>query len=338
MRRLGNVIEQIADADNLRLAFWKASKGKRGSIHVLRFRDDLDANVRRLRDQLLSGPIGWGPYHRFYVEDPKKRLICAPPLRDQVAHHAMMNVCEGEFERYQIYDSYACRKGKGLDAAVARARRFSRTGDWYLKLDVRRYFDSLHHVVLKMLLRRRFKDRRLLEILDGVIDSYATTPGRGLPIGNLTSQFFANHYLAVFDHFVKETLRCRRYVRYMDDFVIWSDCRAELCWIRREAEQFLGEELRLELKPVCLNACSRGMTFLGYRVFPGRLGLARRTRNRFRRKMRRYHALYESGFWDEEETARHVEPLLAFVRRAESIEYRKRILEETGLCPLARTA
>lgn len=338
MKRTGNLIERIAEADNLRLAFWKASKGKRGKAEVLSFRGDLDVNLRRLGDELLSGSVAWGPYHKFRVRDPKDRMIYAPPFRDQVAQHAIMNVCGPQFERFQIDDSYASRKGKGLDRAILRARRFARRGDWYLKLDVRKYFDSVDHNVLKGLLRRAFKDAVVLELLDAVIDSYATTPERGLPLGNLTSQFFANHYLGVFDHFVKETLACRRYVRYMDDCVIWSGSRSALRGMQTRAASFLKARLGLDLKPGCLNACTLGMTFLGYRVFPGHVRLSRRSRDRFRRRLREYHANYQSGRWSEEETARHVEPLLAFVRRGESKAFRERVLQQAGPGPQARTA
>jgi RNA-directed DNA polymerase len=340
MKRAGNLIEPIADADNLRLAFWKASKGKRGKGEVLRFRTDLDRRLRCLGEELLSGCVSWGPYHTFTIHDPKQRVICAAPFRDRVAHHAIINVLEPHFEAYQIHDSYACRKGKGLDAALARAARLSRRGDWYLKMDVRKYFDSMHHGVLKRLLRRRFKDPLLLNLLESVIDSYTTCRGRGVPIGNLTSQYFANHYLGVLDHYVKETLRLRRYVRYMDDMVVWDSDRGRLRQVRDQVAGFLDESLALELKPVCLNACSRGMTFLGYRLFPNRLGLALRSRRRFRVKMRRYHENYSNGRWTEQETARHVEPLLAFVRRADTRSFRRRILQTIeGLCPEeARTA
>ncbi len=339
MRRAGNLIERIADADNLRLAFWKASRGKRTRAAVRRFGANLDAELRHLRDDLLAGAVRWGPYHTFYIHDPKERLICAAPFRDRVAHHTIINVAEPVFESYQIHDSYACRKGKGLDAAIRRAIHFSCAGHWYLKLDVRRYFDSVDHRVLNSLLRRRFKDRTVLELFAGIVDSHHSTPGYGLPLGNLTSQFFANHYLRFLDHFVKDVLRCRRYVRYMDDLVFWGKSRVALRRIGTEAGRFLKRELSLELKPVCLNQCSRGMTFLGYRVFPGRVRLARRSRDRFRRKLRQCHANLESGFWDEAETARHVQSLVAFVRRAESVEYRRRVLADMGLCPKeARTA
>lgn len=339
MRRAGKLIDRIAEGDNIRLAFWKASRGKQTKAAVIGFRENLDAHVRSLRADLLAGSVRWGPYHRFTIRDPKQRVICEPPFRDQVAQHAILNVAEPVFEAYQIHDSYACRKGKGVDAALRRAMAFAGRGGWFLKLDVRKYFDSIHHDTLKAQIRRRFKDPAVLSLFDGVIDSYETMPGRGLPIGNLTSQFFANHYLAALDHFTQETCRCRGLVRYMDDFVVWHVAQRRLCEVHRQIEAFARNKLHLELKPMCLNRCDRGMTFLGYRVFPHRLGLAKRSRCRFRDKLRRYDENYQNGLWTEQETARHVESLLAFVRRAGSLEYRRRTMEELGFCPKqARTA
>jgi hypothetical protein len=268
------------------------------------------------------------------VLDPKKRTICAAPFRDRVAHHAIMNVIEPHFESYQIDGSYACRIGKGLDAAIARAVAFSRAGNWHLKMDVRKYFDSIDHHVLKTMLRRRFKDPALLGLLDGVVDSYENSPGRGLPIGNLTSQFFANHYLGVLDHHAKQALGCRRYVRYMDDFVVWDSEKDRLRRIKDDIAGFLRDSLHLAMRPACLNACSRGMTFLGYRVYPGHVRLAARSRTRFRRKLARYHDNYTTGRWTEGQTARHAEPLLAFVRRAESRSFRRQAIQSIeGSCP-----
>ena len=339
MRRAGNLIERIADADNIRLAFWKASQGKQIKQAVVRFRENLDDEVRSLRNQLLVGSFTWGPYHKFLIRDPKERVICAAPLRDQVAHHALLNVTEPVFEAYQVHASYACRKGKGVDGALKRAMALARRGGWFLKMDVRKYFDSIHHDTLKNQMRRRFKDRRVLALFDGVIDSYETTTGRGVPIGNLTSQFFANHYLAVLDHYIQEACLCRGLVRYMDDMIVWDRSKRRILDVHRRVEEFMRTRLYLELKPMCLGRCNRGMTFLGYRVFPHRLGLAKRSRVRYREKLRRYNENYTTGRWTEREVARHVESLLAFVRRSGCLEYRRRTMGELGLCPeQARTA
>ena len=327
MKRAGNLIDRIADADNLRLAFWKASRGKRAKAEVLRFRADLDrqATLPARRTACRLCPLGAIPH--VHGVRPEGADDLRRPLRDRVAQHAIMNVVEPHFEAYQIHDSYACRRGKGLDGAIARAVAFSQPGDWYLKMDIRKYFDSIDHGVLKGLVGRRFKDPLLLTLLDGIIDSYENSSGRGVPIGNLTSQFFANHYLGVLDHHCKQAIGCQRYLRYMDDFVVWESQKDRLRQVGHEIAGFLGESLKLELKPVCLNACSGGMTFLGYRVYPGHFGLAARSRKRFRRKMAQYDGNYTTGRWTEEETARHVEPLLAFVRRAESQSFRRRVME-----------
>lgn len=338
MKRAGGLIEAIADADNMRLAFFKACRGKRGKGEVIRFRENLDVHLAQLREELFAGEVSWCDYHSFAVQDPKPRTIHAAPFRARVAHHAIINVCEPMFESYQVFDSYACRKGKGLDAALARAVGFSREGDWFLQMDVSKYFASIDHGELKTLLRRRFKDPIVLRLYDSIIDTFESMPDKGIPIGNLTSQYFANHYLALLDHHLKETLRVGRYVRYMDDFVLWGRDKSEMLAIRDGIEFFLRDRLFLNLKCAHLNACTRGMTFLGYRVFPGTIRLARRSRDRFRRKALLYANLLRARVWDEGEFARHFEPLLAFVRRGESRKLRERVIEECGLCPEARTA
>ncbi|MCL2120009.1 MAG: DNA polymerase [Planctomycetaceae bacterium] len=217
----------------------------------------------------------------------------------------MINVCEPFFENYQIFDSYASRKGKGQFTALERAKRFSRKNIWFLKLDIRKYFDSISRDVLKRLLFRRFKDVCVLQNFEQIIDSYESESGRGVPIGNLTSQYFANHYLAVLDHFVKEQLRVGCYVRYMDDFVLWHDDVNFLKQAARTLENFLAEELRLTVKPPFLNRCDHGMTFLGFRVFPDKIVLSHRSRYRFRRKLRAMTEHFASGAWDESTYARH---------------------------------
>ena len=338
MKRQGNLIEGIAAPDNLALAFFKASRGKRCKQEVLRFREDLDDELGGLREELLAGEVDWGDYHSFQVIDPKPRTIHASSFKARVAPHAMMNRCEPAFESYQIHDSYSCRKGRGLDRALERAVRFSRSGDWFLQLDVHKYFNSIDHQILKRLLERRFKDRTVLDLFFSIVNTFHVQPAKGIPIGNLTSQYFANHYLGRLDHFVKEDLRVPRYVRYMDDFVMWSQCRDQLCSFHRLIESFLDQELALAVKPPVLGACSRGMTFLGYRVFPEGARLARRTRDRFRRKGRRCVQRFQEGEWSEAELARHMLPMLAFVRRGASRAFRQRAITECGLCPEARTA
>jgi len=207
-----------------------------------------------------------------------------------------MRVCEPVFERFLIFDTYACRVGKGREAAVVRASEFARRYQWYLKLDIRRYFNSIPHAMLLDLLARKLKDARLLDIFARIVASYEASPGCGIPIGSLTSQHFANFYLGWLDRFVNETLRIRGYVRYMDDFVAWSDDRVELRSARDRISEFLERELSLRLKPEpYINHTGRGMDFLGCRVRLGFVWLNRRGRARFAAKLRALHQRYEQG-------------------------------------------
>ncbi|MCB0376835.1 MAG: hypothetical protein KDD04_13035, partial [Sinomicrobium sp.] len=168
--------------DNLRLAFWKARKGKSYSSSVQAYRNELDVNLAGLRRQIITGLVEVGQYRFFKIYDPKERQICASAFREQVLHHALMNICHEHFERVQVFDSYACRKGKGTYAALARAQEFTAKYPWFLKLDIRKFFETIEHRVLKNQLRRMFKDQRLLEIFEKIIDSYEVHPGRGVPI------------------------------------------------------------------------------------------------------------------------------------------------------------
>jgi retron-type reverse transcriptase len=182
VKRENFLIDRIADPDNLRLAFWKASRSKTGKAEVFGFRNNLDENLLLLRGEILGGKPAVGNYRYFKVFDPKERLICASAFRERVLHHALMNVAGDSFERFQIYAGYACRIGKGTYAALERAETFQKRHAHFLKLDVRKYFAPISHEILKRLLHRRFKERRLLDIFGAIVESCEAAPGRGLPI------------------------------------------------------------------------------------------------------------------------------------------------------------
>ena len=327
MKRAGNLIERIVDAENLRRAYLRAVAGKRDKPETLHFRENLDANLAALGRELAEGRYRWGVFSRFKIYDPKEREIAVAPFRDRVAHHAIIGVCEPIFERRQIDQSFACRKGKGQSAAVALAQTYSRGARYYLKMDVRKYFASIDRETLKRSLFRLFKDETLLKALRDVVDAYEPGAERGLPIGSLTSQFFANHYLTPLDRFIKERLKARRYLRYMDDFVLWDDDRDVLSRQRDEIERFAAEELLLTFKESALNLTSKGLTFLGTRVFPGRVRLASRSRLRFRRKYAELTERFRQGLATETEYAERTRALFAFVERAESRAFRLRVMQ-----------
>jgi RNA-directed DNA polymerase len=327
--RTSYLIEQIIDPNNLRLAFWKASKGKRHSLEVEQYRQNLDENLLRLRQQIQSGLVEVGQYHHFKIYEPKERDICAAAFSEQVLHHALMNICHDHFERYQIFDSYASRKGKGVRKALERARAYNRMHAWYLKLDVSKFFASIHHEVLKGQLRKLFADYRLVDILVKIIDSFEDLPGRGVPIGNLSSQYFANHFLAPLDHFIKEKLRIKAYVRYMDDMVLWAQDPAVLKSAKHAIEDFIATTLQCALKPVQLNRVSRGLPFLGYRLFKNEVRLLAQSKRRFIRKLRYANQQLATSAWSQHEYQRRVRPLFSFVQYANTAAFCRLVLGQS---------
>ncbi len=328
MRRVGNLYQRIAEPENLELAFWKAQRRKSARDDVQAFRANLSGNLALLREALLCGSITFGNYRYFTIYDPKERVICAADFRERVLHHAIINVCEPVFERYQIFDSFACRKGKGLDACLERTREFCRKYRWFLKADVHKFFDSVDHAVLLRLLSRRFKDGRLIDLFSKIIESYETCPGKGLPIGNLTSQYFANLYLGVADHLIKDAWRVPAYIRYMDDFVLFFDEKEQARSMKMQVAELFFNELKLELNAFQLNRTESGLPFLSYRIFGDGLRLSQKAKRRFRRKI-------EDA--NRKESAERALPILAFVQRADSYGFRKKLFYGNG-SRTARTA
>lgn len=323
MKRNNNLMLHIEARKNLYLAFWKARKGKDAIAYVDKYRENLEENLDQLACEINRGLVNVGNYNYFKVYDPKERLICAAAFNERVLHHALMNVCHPAFERYQIFDSYASRKNKGQYAALERAMGFQKKYKWFLKLDVRKYFDSICHNTLIKLLQKKFKEKSLIAIFKQIIDSYSTSDGRGLPIGNLTSQYFANHYLAISDHYAKEILKAKAYVRYMDDMVIWDNDRELLLNIGHSLSQFIAEQLQLELKPFCLNKTHFGLPFLGYVVYDSRLHLNKNSKKRFRKKLYHYEKQLLLEKWTEKDYQLRIWSLLAFAKKAESKKFRE---------------
>jgi len=330
MRRAGNLFEQVVDRENLRLAVSKALRGKRSRSDARQFVAKLDENLDWMRLALVRGDFPLGTYHQFTIFDPKERLITAPCFRERVLHHAVINVCEPAFERWLITDSYACRRGKGRLAALSRSRSFAARFPFFLKLDTRKYFASISHQILSDKLERLFKDRRVLELLKRIITGFEASPGRGLPIGSLTSQHFANFYLGWFDRFVKEQLRVKGYVRYMDDCALWGESSVEMrAWLE-DAHGFLFAQLGLDLKAdPYINRSTHGLDFLGCRVFPNRLVLNRRSRVRFRRRLRSLEDAYRARQIHESQLQQRITALVAFTRTPglSSWVFRQQVLE-----------
>jgi retron-type reverse transcriptase len=329
MKRANGLFEPMISFDNLIRAAGQASRGKRHKPAVARFMFDLEPELLRLQAALANGTYRPGRYTVFEIRDPKRRRICAAPFRDRVVHHAVCNLLEPHLDNRLIFDTYACRTGKGGHAAIRRAQRFARRYPYFLKCDIRRYFESIDHNTLKALLRRIIKDCRLLALLDTIIDHHPpyTEPGRGLPIGNLTSQHFANLYLGELDHHVKERMRLKAYIRYMDDLLFFGDNKSLLHRAAFEIERFVRSRLILKIKEdsVQLAPVTEGISFLGFRIFPATIRLNHRSLRRFRRKRRAAERAYLRGETDADQLAATATALFGHIRHADSLRLRRRL-------------
>ena len=297
--------DQICNWENLLLAYRRASKGKRGLGPAAAFEYHLESNLVTLREELRARTYRPGAYRSFFIYEPKRRLISAAPFRDRVVHHALCNVIEPLFERSFITDSYANRVGKGTHRALGRCQEFARRFRYVLQCDVQQFFPSIDHAILSEILARTIRDpavmwlvERILESGVGVLseeyrmtwfagdDLFAVTRPRGLPIGNLTSQFWANCYLNPFDHFVKRRLRCPGCIRYVDDFLLFADDEATLWMWRDEVVERLAA-LRLTIHPGAHpRPVEEGIPFLGFVVYPERRRLKRRKVVSYWRRLR----------------------------------------------------
>ena len=335
MKTYRNLYPLIYAFNNLYLAYVKARRGKRYKAEVLRFSVNLECELIALYRELADHSYRTGEYRCFTVYEPKRREVAALPFRDRVVHHALCNVIEPIFERGFIRDSYACRVGKGTHAAADRLTEFLRSayrrwgGCYVLKADVASYFPSVDHGVLMDIIRRRIACPETLELIKEILDSWNGNVGHGIPIGNLTSQLFANVYLNEFDQFVKHGLRARYYVRYMDDMILLAADKATLWEWRDAIQQFLGDALRLHLNnKTDIFPEARGVDFVGYRTWRTHRLLRKRSVKQMRRKLKALGARYEAGEVDVETISAVVASWVGHASHADTYRLRCRVFGE----------
>ena len=353
MKTYRNLYPQVYAFPNLLIAFLHARKGKRNRPEVATFEFNLETNLLALERELASRAYRPGPYRNFYIYEPKRRLVSAAPFRDRVAHHALCNVIEPVWEPRFIHDSYACRLGKGTHRAMARCRQFIRRYPYVLQCDIRRFFPSIDHAILLDILARKIADPDVLELCirilrsgEGILadeyemayfpgdDLFAANRPRGLPIGNLTSQFWANVYLDQLDQFVKRTLRCPAYLRYMDDFLLFAYDKPALHAWRAEIASFLaGLRLVLHPKKSVVFPVKNGVDFVGFRVFPTHVRLRRSSVRRFARRLRRLREAYTTGQMDFEQVNTSIRSWVAHASYANSYNLRRRLLSSVTWGP-----
>ena len=265
--------EEIVSWENLCEAWWEFVRGKRGNYDVQCFMLGLSDELVALHDDLVAMRYVHGRYEHFRINDPKPRDIHKAAVRDRLVHHAIHRKVYSFFAQQFIADSFSCRECKGLHAALSRFTRFANrvsengaTTCWVLKCDIRKFFASIDHGILMSMLQEYFIDNRVTNLLEGIVTSFSTNSGKGNPLGNLTSQLFANIYLHPFDHFVKHQMKMKYYVRYADDFVFLSHERHELESALSDIERFLRDRLKLALHPkkIVLQTLVSGVDFLGW--------------------------------------------------------------------------
>ena len=353
-RRIDDLFPRIASFGALEAATRRAARGKRRKPGVAAFLANLEGEVLRLERELLAGAWRPGRYVEISIRDPKPRTVSAAPFRDRVVHHALCAVIEPQFERGFIFDSYANRRGKGTHRAVARYERFRDRYAWVLRCDLYRYFPSIDHEVLKVNIRRRVRCAATLRLVDTIIDGsnpqepvHRYYPGddlftpferrRGLPIGNLTSQLFANVHLDGLDHFVKEVLRAPGYLRYVDDFALFHDDPAVLAQWRARIEAYLARR-RLSLHPrkTYVAATAVPTTFLGYVLLPdGRRRLPEDNVRRFRNRLRSMRDRLRAGAMTPEEARPRIASWVAHARHANTRRLRRALLRGGPFGPAA---
>ena len=339
-----DLFEAVASFPALRGAALRAAKGKRSKPGVAAFLANLETEVLRLERELGAGKYHPGRYTVIEVFDPKHRLVSAAPFRDRVVHHAFCAVTEPIFERGFIHDSYANRVEKGTHRAVARYEKFRDRFRYVLRCDIYRYFPAIDHAILKRDLRRRLTCPRTLDLADTIIDGANPQepvnlyyPGddlftpferrRGLPIGNLTSQFFANVYLDGFDHFCKEVLRAKGYLRYVDDFALFHDDPGVLAdWQRRIDRYLEGRRLRPHPDKTYISEASAPAKFLGYVLLPGgRRRLPEDNVRRFRNRLRGLRDRWRQGTVTRGEVEQRINSWIAHASHADTWRLRHSI-------------
>lgn len=341
MRTYKDLYSRIYDFDNLYEAYLRARRGHRYDHQVLVFTNNLEGELIQLQNDLIWKTYRTGNYNRFYVHDPKTRLVAALPFRDRVLQHALTAIIEPFFERQFIFDSYACHVGKGTHAGVKRVTEFLTRAShkwenpYCLKADVRSYFPSIRHSALIPIIERTIACNDtfslIKEILNSWVDDGDLDP-RGLPIGNLTSQLWANVYLDQLDHFVKEVLRVPFYVRYMDDFIIIDGDKAKLRYLKREIEDFLDAKLSLRLNgKTSIFPVSHGVDFLGYRIWKDHKLLRKRSTKRIRRALKKFKRDYRDGKITSERINATIQSWLGHAKHADSYGFRTKLFAEFTL-------
>ena len=355
MKTLKNVFEQVVDYDNLYRAYLNARLCKRYRYEVLNFSAHLEDNLVKLQKELIDRTYTLGKYREFYIYEPKKRLIMAQPFKDRVVQWAIYQVLNPVFAQGYITDSYACIKERGTHKAVKRLHYWLRQVGkkpekyYFLKLDISKYFYRIDHDVLMGILKRKFRDDDMVFLLDKIVNSSETnfglppgkSPGevkrsdrvseKGMPVGNLSSQMFANLYLNELDQYCKRMLGIHFYVRYMDDVIILHQDKDQLHEWKRIIDTFLKEKLQLDLnEKTCIRPITLGVEFCGYKIWNTHIKLRKSTALKMKRNLKKLQKEYAAGEVTVEEAKQTISSYLGILKHCDSYSLKRTIFGEYG--------
>lgn len=354
MKKVKNLYPEIYNFENIYLAYQEARKCKRYRDEVLSFSANLEENLIEIQNELIWKTYRVGRYREFYVWEPKQRLIMALPFKDRVVQWAVYRILNPLFERRFILDSYACRVGFGTHRSVNRLQYWLRdlerkhTRVYVLKLDISKYFYRVNHDVLMDILQRVIDDQDLLWLLETIIRCEHTKfglslgdngftgeriAGVGMPIGNLTSQMFANLYLNELDQFVKHKLHVRHYMRYMDDALVLHKEKPYLWRVKQEIQQFLEERLRLVLNgKTTVRTIDQGIEWVGYRVWSTHRKLRKSTAKKMKRRLKCLQRAYARGEVSFDEVNASLQSYLGLLKHCNSYNLRRKIINDLSFC------
>ena len=300
MRRHGNLFHQIVDLENLALAYRRAKLGKSNMRGVVHFQKDVEGNLEKIHQLLVTKTFTTSQYSRKTVYEPKERVIYVLPFSpDRIVQHALMNVIVPIWQPMFHEHSYACITGKGIHAGSRQTMGYVRKYRYCLKCDISKFYPSVDHNILMNIIRRKIKCPDTLWLIDDIVNSYPG--GKNVPIGNLTSQWFGNLYMNELDQYVKHTLKHSAYIRYCDDFLFFHNDKGALNTIARLVEDYVGSVLKLRLSKCDLFPVSRGVDFLGYRHFRDYILLRKRTAKRVMRRLRQLPQMLDQGILTPEQ-------------------------------------
>jgi RNA-directed DNA polymerase len=323
-------IEDISSLANLVNAAIKAAQGKRAKKEVIRFFNNFDNNLAALRQRILTGNIPYREMKKFIIHDPKQRVIHAPCFHDRVFHHCLMNHVGPVLDRSMVATSYACRVGKGIHAAVAQVQKNIQRFQWYVRIDIKSFFDSIDHDLLLKGIERRIKGKETIKLIRKVITGYEVEGRKkGLPIGTLPSQHFANYFLDSLDRLIMEKLDAQGHVRYMDDIIWWCKDKKSIKLTLAQVTDFVENSLNLKIKEgaVRINRSTRGVSFCGVIVFSGKKRLSLRKRRNYASLRKKWEYLCGRGVIDSLSLQAGYSSVKNAVQQADSKEWRKSQLE-----------